>query len=86
MQNFILQPLENRIILRDSTETHPFQLERMSSFTGIPLSGPESASPNLIFSNSVPENATLLKRWENGELAFDRDSLVFHITIYKKNY
>ena len=84
MQNFILQPLESRIILRDSTETHPFQLERMSSFTGIPLSGPESASPNLIFSNSVPENATLLKRWENGELAFDRDSLVFYVTVYKK--
>lgn len=81
MQDLTLQTPENRIILRDSTETHPFQLERMSSFTGIPLSEPESTSPNLIFSNSVPEDATLLKRWENGELAFDRDSLVFHITI-----
>ena len=56
----------------------------MSSFTGIPLSGSESASPNLIFSNSVPEDATLLKRWENGELAFNRDSLVFYVTVYKK--
>ena len=31
MQNFILKTLKNRIILRDSTETHPFQLERMSN-------------------------------------------------------
>lgn len=84
MQDLTLQTPENRIILRDSTETHPFQLERMSSFTGIPLSGSESASPNLIFSNSVPEDATLLKRWENGELAFNRDSLVFYVTVYKK--
>ncbi len=84
MQDLTLQTPENRIILRDSTETHPFQLERMSSFTGIPLSEPESTSPNLIFSNSVPEDATLLKRWENGELAFNRDSLVFYVTVYKK--
>ena len=49
MQNLTLQTQENRIILRDSTETHPFQLERMSSFTGISLSGPESASSPTAF-------------------------------------
>lgn len=84
MQNFILQTLKNRIILRDSTEDHPFQLERMSSFTGISLSRPENASPHLIFTEHIPENAASLKRWANGELAFDGNTFTFHLTIYRK--
>ena len=84
MQNFILKTLKNRIILRDSTETHPFQLERMSSFTGISLSGPGNMFPHLIFTEHIPENATLLKRWGNGELAFDGNTFIFYLAIYRK--
>ena len=84
MQNFILKTLKNRIILRDSTETHPFQLERMSSFTGISLSGPGNTFPHLIFTEHIPENATLLKRWVNGELAFDGNTFIFYLAIYRK--
>lgn len=84
MQNFILKTLKNRIILRDSTETHPFQLERMSSFTGISLSGPGNTFPHLIFTEHIPENATLLKRWVNGELVFDGNTFIFYLAIYRK--
>lgn len=84
MQNLILQTKENRIILRDSENDHPFQLERMISFTGNILSGEEEPSPHLIYTGHFPETAPVIKKWVNGELAFDRSSLTFYLKIYKK--